>query len=478
MATPLPDNAVAFSLPELAAATSGEVVHTGASRVEGIATDTRADLRGKAFVALRGERFDAHDFLSDAVRAGASCLIVERDVSFPPNGTSVVRVASTLEALGDLARHHRRRWGGKVIAVGGSAGKTTTRSAVAAALTALRPGRVHATTGNLNNRIGLPLTLLAARPEHEVCVLEVGTNQRGEVPALAAVCEPDVAVLTLVGLEHSEGLGDLDSIEQEEGALLRALTATGCAVGNGDDERVRRCVGRSPAGTRLLYGTSSEAGYRIVARHPVGHTGVRIEGTRPNDATIVEFECPLVGEPGALAAAAAWAVAEHVAGRKLDGRTLTSALADLKVAGRLSRVVLADGCLVLDDSYNSNPASVRRSVETAVELARLRGGRLWLVLGEMRELGAATRVEHENMGRLAAQSGASGLFVIGSLAEPAVGAASGGGLGVTFCEDAEEAVAPLLDRLRPKDVVLVKASRGVKAERVVEGLVQARGQSR
>lgn len=478
MATPLPDNTVALSLPEIAAATSGEVVHVGADRVEGIATDTRADLRGKAFVALRGERFDAHDFLTDALQAGASCLIVDREVSFRPNGASVVRVASTLEALGALARHHRRRWGGKVIAVAGSAGKTTTRSAIEAALTALRPERVHATTGNLNNRIGLPLTLLAVHPQHEVCVLEVGTNQLGEVPALAAVCEPDVAVLTLVDLEHSEGLGDLDSIEQEEGALLQALSATGCAVGNGDDERVRRCVRQSPAGTRLLYGTSSEADYRIIARHPVGHTGSRLEGTRPGDATIVEFECPLVGEPGALAAGAAWAVAEHVAGRGLDGQTLTSALADLKLAGRLSRVVLGDGCLVLDDSYNSNPASVRKSIETAAELARLREGRLWLVLGEMRELGAATRVEHEKMGRVAAQSGASGLFVIGSLAEPAVVAASDGGLGATFCADAEEALAPLLDRLRPKDVVLVKASRGVKAERVVESLIQARGQSR
>ncbi|NLE88617.1 MAG: UDP-N-acetylmuramoyl-tripeptide--D-alanyl-D-alanine ligase [Myxococcales bacterium] len=477
MATPLPENDAAFEVSEIVAVTGGRLEREGVARVQGIATDTRGALAGKAFVALVGERFDAHDLVQSAAEAGARCLIVERDVSISVPDTAVVRVPSTLDALGALARAHRRRWGGTVVAIAGSAGKTTTRSTVGAVLGALRPGRVHATVGNLNNQVGLPLTLLAVRGDHELCVLEVGTNRVGEVPALARVCEPDVALLTLVDLEHSEGLGGLDSIEAEEGALLAALDPAGAALGNGDDPRVRRQVQRSPASARLLYGTSEDCDYRLLERELLGHDGVRVTAAR-RDGSQVVFECPLVGEPGALAAIAAWTVAEWVERRPVDGALLTRALGQVGEAGRLARVVLGDGCLVLDDSYNANPASVRKSVETARELADARGGRLWLVLGEMRELGAATEPEHRAMGELAARSGASGLFVIGSLAEPAVAAASDGGLGSLFFEDAADVAPSLLERLGPEDVVLVKASRGVRAERVVEGLTLARGKVR
>lgn len=476
MATPLPENGATFELDELVAVTSGELLQGGASgSVSGISTDTRSDLRGKAFVALVGERFDAHELLPQAVEAGARCLIVERDTGLRPEGVAVVRVGSTLDALGDLARAHRRRWGGRVVAIAGSAGKTTTRSTVAAVLEALRPGRVHATRGNLNNRVGLPLTLLAARPEHEICVLEIGTNRTGEVPALANVAEPDVGVLTLIDLEHSEGLGDLDAIEREEGALLSALRSAGAAIGNGDDPRVRRQIAQSTAARRILYGTGEDADYRISERRAVGYEGGEVVATRPGEEIPVRFEVPLLGEPGALAATAAWAVAELVEGRPIAGDVLTAALRGVGEAGRLARVVLSDGCLVIDDSYNANPASVRKSIETAAELASLRDGQLWLVLGEMRELGERTAPEHREMGRFAAKSPARALFVLGALAEPAVAAASDGGLSVTFCPDATDAVEPLLQHIGPKDVVLVKASRGVRAERVVEGLIRARG---
>jgi UDP-N-acetylmuramoyl-tripeptide--D-alanyl-D-alanine ligase len=495
MATPLPENVAPFTLDEILAATSGELLQDGPARFSGVATDTRAALAGKVFVALRGERFDAHDFLPGAAAAGAGCLVVERETEFRAEGVAIVRVASTLEALGALARAHRRRWGGQVIAVAGSAGKTTTRGAVSALCEALRPGRVHSTSGNLNNRIGLPLTLLAAAAEHELCVLEVGTNRTGEVAALGGICEPDVAVLTLIDLEHSEGLGDLDAIEVEEGSLLAALRPRGVAVGNGDDPRVRRQVEQwaqsveaqfpETQGACTFYGTGTDAHYRIVERSTLGDRSARLTvlrsrasggaATAPTDSDRVVFDCPLLGEPGALAATAALAVAELVEGRALEGALLSRAFEHAGEAGRLTRVVLGDGCLVLDDTYNANPASVRKSIATAAELASLRGGRLWLVLGEMRELGACTEEEHRSMGRFAAQSPAAGLVVIGSLAEPAVAAASDGGLGTIFCADAPAAVQPLLERLGPADVVLVKASRGVRAERVVEGLLRARG---
>lgn len=486
MATPLPENAASFTLDEVVAVTSGHLVHPPAgpsapaspARLVGVATDTRAALTGKVFVALRGERFDAHEFLPAAAAAGAGCLLVERETDFRAPGVAVVRVSSTLEALGALAREHRRRWGGRVIAVAGSAGKTTTRGAVSAVLEELRPGTVHSTSGNLNNRVGLPLTLLAAGEAHELCVLEVGTNQTGEVAALGAICEPDVAVLTLIDLEHSEGLGGLDAIEQEEGSLLAALRPGGVAIGNGDDPRVRRQLegwARVTGGAHVLYGTTEDAQYRILERATLSDRASRLSVSRPGVAESAVFECPLLGEPGALAATAAVAVADLVAGRPMDGELLARAFEHVGATGRLTRVVLGDGCLVLDDTYNANPASVRKSIATAAELAALRGGRLWLVLGEMRELGPHTEAEHRSMGSYAAQSPAAGLFVIGALAEPAVAAASDGGLGTTFCADAPEAVQPLLERTGPTDVVLVKASRGVRAERVVEGLLRARG---
>jgi UDP-N-acetylmuramoyl-tripeptide--D-alanyl-D-alanine ligase len=480
MATAIPENLAEFTLEELLAATGGTLLQRGARGAHGISTDTRAALQGKAFVALVGERFDGHELVAQAVSRGASCVVVERDADVSDSAVSVLRVGSTLRALGDLARFHRRRWGGQVVAIAGSAGKTTTRSAVSTLLESLRPGRVHATRGNLNNRIGLPLTLLGVTSAHEVCVLEVGTNQTGEVPELAAVCEPNVAVLTLVDLEHSEGLGSLDDIEVEEGALLRAVPAQGAVVGNVDDERVRRQLLASPAETKLGYGAASEAAYRIMERRVLGAQGCQVVVARAAVNGSVEgltFDCPLLGEAGALAATAALAVAERVTGEAIDPSVLTRALGRVGESGRLALVALADGAWVLDDSYNSNPGSVKKSVETARELASERGGAFWLVLGEMRELGAASRQEHENMGALAGASGARGFFAVGGDARLAAEVAEARGMKTWFAEDAEAVVAPLASLLEPKDVVLVKASRGVRAERVVEGLVRARGRS-
>src|SRR5690606_5542807 len=202
MATGIPTNLAAFSLSEVARLTGGVQLGGAATRVVGVATDTRGDLRGKLFVALRGERFDGHQFIERAVRQGAAAVLAE-DV---PTSVTGVKVASALDALGLLARAHRRRWAGRVIAVAGSAGKTTTRSVSAALLGALLGERLHGSPGNLNNRIGLPMVLLGLEPTHQLALLEVGTNRSGEVAALTATCEPDVCVLTLIDLEHTEGL--------------------------------------------------------------------------------------------------------------------------------------------------------------------------------------------------------------------------------------------------------------------------------
>ncbi|MEB2313291.1 MAG: UDP-N-acetylmuramoyl-tripeptide--D-alanyl-D-alanine ligase [Sorangiineae bacterium] len=474
MATEIPQNRAAFSLDEVLRASSGRLLGEPGGDVRGVATDTRASLAGKLFVALRGERFDGHDFLDRAVGAGAAALLVEREPE-RDLGVPVVLVDSSLAALGALAGLYRKRWGGTVVAVGGSAGKTTTRSAITAVLDEVMPGAVHYARGNLNNRVGVPMVLFGALPEHRVVVLEIGTNQPGEVAALARASAPELAVVTLIGMEHAEGLGDLDAIEAEEGELFAALPASGVAVGNGDDPRVRRQLARSPAATRVTYGTHAGSSYLLARRAPRGLASTEVEIERAGGSVV--FEAALIGEAGALAVTAALAVAERLTARLLDAATLARAFAADRVGepGRLRPVELSDGTVLIDDTYNSNPASVLASVATAREIARERGARLILVLGEMRELGAASAREHDGVGRALLASEPAVLVGVAGDAHRLVAPAQAAGCDAVFVEDAESALPEVLGRVRSGDVVLVKASRGVRAERVVEGLARARG---
>lgn len=472
MATPIPDNQARFSLDEIARATGGFAQTGGHASVGGVTTDSRAEVQGKLFVALTGERFDGHAYASDVLSRGAHAVVVSREVELPA-GSSAVRVADTTEALGALARFHRRRWGKTVVAVGGSAGKTTTKGAIAALLGAARPGAVHFERGNLNNLVGAPMVLLGLTDAHAVCVVELGTNQTGEVARLTRVAEPDVAVLTLVAIEHSEGIGDLDAIDAEEGALFDLLGPAATAIGNADDVRVARRLAASPAAHKIRYGSGAGADYRVVAREPLDLHRSRVEIARPAGGP-VRVVTGLLGAPGALALAAALAVTERVVGGPLPAEVIEGGLAALGAgeAQRLCPIELSDGSVVVDDSYNANPASVLSSAQTAREIAQRRGARLLLVVGEMRELGPLSVNEHRELGRALATLGADGLIAVGGDAEHLASAA-----GCTFAKDADEALALVLAVLRAGDVVLVKASRGVRAERVVEGLVRAKGRA-
>ncbi|HOU90914.1 MAG TPA: Mur ligase family protein, partial [Polyangiaceae bacterium] len=211
MATPIPANRAAFTAAEVAALTGGALRPGLATQVLGVATDTRAALEDQLFVALVGERFDGHAFVAEAVRRGARGVVVSRPVTVP-DGAFVVEVPDTLAALGELARAHRARWGGRVVAVGGSAGKTTTRAVISALLVAAIGDQVAFRRGNLNNLVGLPMVLLAAAAPERVAVVEVGTNAIGEVERLTRITAPDVAVVTLIELEHTEGLGGIEAI--------------------------------------------------------------------------------------------------------------------------------------------------------------------------------------------------------------------------------------------------------------------------
>ncbi len=475
MASAIPANRARFTLGEVAALTSGTLSGAAEDVIEGVVTDSRVDATGKLFVALPGEHYDGHAFVTAALRAGARALLVERDVGKVT--VPVVRVASSYAALGALARGHRARWAGRLVAVAGSAGKTTTRSAIGAALSALAPASVHSAPGNLNNRVGVPFVLLGLEARHRYGVVELGTNALGEVAELTRMAAPDVAVLTLIGLEHSEGLGGLEQIAEEEGSLFSELGPRASAIGNADDARVSERLQRARVAQRLSYGFVESASYRVLERRLVSAHAQRVLLTRPARPPL-EVVCPLLGRPGAYALAAAVAVAEALGAGELGGEQLAAALREgAGEPGRLVPVELANGALLLDDSYNSNPASVTSSVSAAHELAQLRAGRLLLVLGEMRELGEDSPRLHRESGADIAGFGAALAIGVGGDARWLLEPLAEHGTPTQFASETALALPALIEALRPGDVVLVKASRGVRAERIVEALIARFGRA-
>lgn len=477
MATPIPDNTASFALAELVSTTRASVTGSLEGHIHGVTSDSRRVSPGNLFVALSGEHFDGHAFISQAAAAGARAVLVDKPVSAPA-GVTVVRVDSSLDALGALAREHRRASHCTVVGVAGSAGKTTTKTVVAAALEVVAPSAVHSTPGNLNNAIGVPFVLLGLRPEHRFAVVEIGTNRLGEVEQLSRLVEPDMGILTLIGLEHTEGLRDIDSIEQEESALLRQVPVSGTVVYNADDPRVYRQGAAAPATHKLSYGRNTLSDYRLVGRRAVSLGSSQITVVRP-DGSEVSLKASLIGEAGALAVLAALATVESCHGGPIDPLLLERSLAapGTLAEGRLCLVELTDGTVLVDDSYNSNPASVRSSLHTAEELARARGGRLLLAFGEMRELGELAESEHVRLGQDIAQSNAVYLVAIAGHARSLVEPVRSAGISADFADDSRQALSLLLEQLQANDVVLVKASRGIRAEVVVSGLIEAKGRA-
>ncbi len=471
MATRIPDNDAAFSLSELLAITGGVTAAGDALAVTGVCTDTRALRPGQLFVALSGERFDGHEHLAAAASAGATLALVEREVSGCPLPT--LRVSSTLDALGALGAYHVERWrnasSGRVVALTGSAGKTTTKAAIGALVEQVVPGALLLTEGNLNNRIGVPMTAFGLRPHHRVAVFEVGTNAPGEIAKLARIVRPDIGLITLIAVAHTEGLGGIEGVAREKAALFDELTPEhGIAIGNGDDVRVSSALLRASVARRISYGAGSGATYRIGAREVLSPLVSRVVLSSPRGT--LTFSTPLLGEAGALACAAAVATTDALGMAELDEATIEAALATLVASGRMQPRELSSGLWLIDDSYNSNPASCRSSIGIAHEIASRLGRRLVLVLGEMRELGTASPSEHEQLGEEAARRAGLVVAVSGD-ARHVHAAVVRAGVPSHFVADAAQAAELALSLVTPDDVVLVKGSRGVRTERVVEAIV-------
>ncbi len=467
-ATQPPPNGATFTLEEVAEVVGGRLsgAHSD-TRIRGVEIDSRRVRSGVLFVALQGVRHDGHDFLQVAHRAGAVAAVVARGRavrSFP-----CVEVEDPLEALGLLAARHRRRWGGRLVAVTGSVGKTTTREAISAALGAA--GDVARTRGNLNNLVGLPLTLLALGEERRA-VVEVGADRPGEVGALARIAAPDVGVLTAVGAAHLRGFGDESTVAREKGRLLEVLPPSGAAVLGEQAEAARPSWERSAAARKLRYGRRASDEVRLLrfALTPEGRTlwEVAVAGER------LSGETSLLGEPGARAVTAALAVA-HLEGVPLPSAAV--ALRDVPLpAGRLRLLRCEEGPWVIDDAYNASPTSVRAALQTLVRLATLRGARPVAVLGDMLELGPDSDALHTEVLDAACDAGVRLLVTVGGGMGGAARSVAARGVRVVASEEAEAALQALRSELRSGDVVLVKGSRALGLERVVEGLVGEEGQ--
>ena len=483
MATPIPKNAAPLDAFTAAAATGGRALRATGKRATGVFSDSRAIGPGAAFVALRGERFDGHDHQQAAIDAGAVLVLAERGRAVG-SLIDTVEVDDTLVAWGRVARAHLRAWRrarasvdpARVVSITGSAGKTTTKEVTAALLGAIGP--TWATPGNLNNLIGLPAAALCVEHTHQFAVLEAGMSVPGEIERLASVAEADVAVITNVSVAHAEGVGGTrGDVGREKGALFAALDQDGVAVAPFDDDAAMAQLARTRARRAETFGRGEGARYRLVDRVVRGAAGARLTVERPcadscpapGARDTIEVDFPLVGEAAAIDFCAALAAAEAALGAQLDAATIARAMKALApTAGRAAPRALRDGTVVIDDSYNANPASVRAALATLGELAK--GKRAVAVLGEMRELGAVAKDEHAAIGDAVKAAGVAVLVSCGGMMDLAAERAKALGVEVHSAEDAKAAATIALGVVRAGDVVLVKGSRGVATEVVAEAL--------
>jgi len=450
---------IAMSLREAAGAVDG-VLHGEDVDFRGVSTDSRTLEQDQLFVALKGERFDGHDSLADAAARGASGAIVAREVSAP---IPLVRVADTRRALGMLAHVWRARHSIPVIGVTGSNGKTTTKEMIAAIL-ACR-GEVLATRGNLNNHIGVPLTLFRLSARHWAAVVEMGANGMRDIAELAEIARPTVGLVTMCGPAHLEGFGSIENVAQAKGEIYRGLGPDGIAVINADDRFRDYWRGRTEAGRVSTFGIRQPADVSAVdiVQRPPGQ-GIAFELVASTGRTRIDV--PLDGLHNVYNALAA-AAATLAAGATLD-EVRAGLGAVVPVGGRLN-VKTAAGATVIDDTYNANPASLAAALEV---LARCTGRR-WLVLGDMGELGADGIPQHVAAADLARRAGVERLYAVGELAKYTADAFGGG---ARHFPHREALIASLRSELAPGIVVLVKASRFMQLDHVVTALMDgARG---
>ncbi|HUS24712.1 MAG TPA: UDP-N-acetylmuramoyl-tripeptide--D-alanyl-D-alanine ligase [Candidatus Binatia bacterium] len=434
----------------------GATLHGADVAFERVVTDTRDMRGGDLFLAIKGEHFDAHDFVGEARRHGAAAAIVSRRIDDP---LPQLLVGDTLHALASFGAHWRGRFQLPVVAVTGSNGKTTTKQMLASIFEARGP--VLATLGNLNNHIGLPLTLLGLRPEHRTAVIEMGANHLGEIGMLTGLTRPDVGVVTQAGDAHLEGFGSREGVARGKGELFQGLSG-GIAAINMDDAYAPLWRTLAQGASIIGFGFGESADVRAVnfQPHPVrAPTGSEFELLTPSGRQAVRLPLPGRHNVHNALAAAACAIALGV-----DLPDIAAGFARMEPAqGRLSWRTTPEGARLLDDTYNANPTSLRAGLEL---LASLPGER-WAIVGAMAELGPDAARLHYEAGQLARELGIDRLLALGPLA--AESARAFGAAGAAY-DSVEELTAEARRGLRGGIAVLVKGSRSSRMERVVSAL--------
>lgn len=456
-----------FSAREVCELVEGRLVSgEGAARLQGVATDSRDLASGSLFFALSGERFDGHDFCASALDAGAGGVVVSRGVSVPP-GTVVIRVDDPLLALGRLAKAYRQRFDLPVIGITGSVGKSTTKAWIATILRGLR--RIVASRESYNNEIGLPLTLLELSADTEVAVLEMAMRGRGQIAYLCELAWPQIGVITNLGVSHLELLGSVEGIAAAKAELFESLPPDGIAIADAESEHFAALTAK--ANCRVVgFGTSDSAEVRAesVQSSTPGQSELRLcFGGQQRQVCL-----PVPGTHNVRNALAAAAACLSV------GLTLAEVVAGLAQVTppkmRLELIETERGVLVLSDCYNSAPDSARAALEVARD--RPVGGRRIAVLGDMKELGPESPRFHRDLGKLVPGAGFAELFAVGDYAESLATGALEAGLpadAATVSSSTDGLIELVLDAAAPGDLVLVKGSRAMELETVVEALRHA-----
>ena len=449
----------------MAAFTEAEIIQaTEAVKLQGpedvavgnISTDTRGELSGCLFVPLKGERFDGHDYLQQAVENGAVAVLCDREIAALPKEVAVYRVKQTRRALEDLAAYHRRRFALPVIAVTGSSGKTTTKELIASVLA--QKFRVHKTEKNHNNEIGLAQTLLSLQPEDEVCVVEMGMRARGEIKRLAEIAAPTIGVVTNVGVAHLERLGSQDSIAAAKQELIESIPENGTAVLNWNDKRVRNmasvCHGRV-----ISYGIEPQANVQALdIQYGLGKT----KFTCRLFDEVFPVTLPLLGAHNVANALATVAVARVLG---LSANRIQRALADAVVGELRQEIVDRSGIRFVNDAYNANPLSMAASLAS---LSQFGEGRYVAVIGDMLELGPNEVAMHEELAAAVIAAGITELITVGSLAR-ALGEAvkKQSHVNVHSVANTNEVMPLLKPLLQAGDIVLIKGSHSLRLDTLV-----------
>ncbi len=464
--------AATFTIADILTATGGALVQRGAGDAFcGVSTDSRTTQTGQLFIPLSGERHDGHVFIPKALNRGARGVLVEKShvgqpgaaVLHPlPSEITVIAVRDTLTALGDLAHAWRLNFAGPVVAVTGSCGKTTTKEMAAQVLS--QAFRVHKNALNLNNLIGLPLTLLELEPGFEAAVVEMGMNHFGEIQRLTQIAAPHVGVLTNVYGAHTEGVGDVAGVARAKGEVIAALDRKARLVYNLDDPWIAG-LAQNFRGQALSFGLQPGAALRAGERRPQGGRGQSAVLSYQGQSW--ELSLPAAGEHMLYNALAATAVGLALG---LSPVATAAALAQFRPIHRRSQVVtLPTGVNLLNDCYNANPGSMAMALKTLMELRD--HGRTYAALGDMLELGDAATREHWNLGRLAARAGVDYLVVYGNFRLEVAAGAREGGLSaarifpITRLADGARVLKELLE---PGDWLLVKGSRSMHMEGLID----------